>query len=121
MEGQSISHTNDQVIQNHLWADHLSTIFLTGMDFMMKKMGQMMNGLTSKLTSRQDFTKHGKVGVSYHFPSLTDMDAVLNSTQAEVDVSQLSIIAIPWEQQIDVQLHKPHKGDILLCLIHIVN
>ena len=88
MEGQSIRHKSDQIIQNHLCADHFNPIFLTGMDFMMKKMGQMMNGLTSKLTSRQDFTKHGQVGVSYHFPSLTDMEAVLNSTQAEVEVSQ---------------------------------
>ena len=51
-------------------------------------MGQKMNGLSSMLTTKQDFTKHGQVGVSYHFPSLTDMEAVLNSTQAEVEVSQ---------------------------------
>ena len=55
---------------------------------MIKKMGQKMNGLSSMLTTKQDFTKHGQVGVSYHFPSLTDMEAVLNSTQAEVEVSQ---------------------------------
>ena len=88
MEGQSIRHTIDQIIQNNLWAVHLSTIFLTGMDFIIKKMGQKMNEISSMLTTKQDFTKHGQVGVSYHFPSLTDMEAVLNSTQAEVEVSQ---------------------------------
>ena len=85
MEIQSIRHTTDQIIL-YRWPPLYN--FLTGMDIMMKKMGQMMNGLTSMLTSKQDFTKYGQVGVSYHFPSLTDMEAVLNSTQAEVEVSQ---------------------------------
>ena len=88
MEIQIIRHTIDQIIQYPFCADHFYTIFLTGMDFMIKKMGQKMNGFSSMLTTKQDFTKPGQVGVSYHFPSLTDMEAVLNSTQAEVEVSQ---------------------------------